>query len=563
MRVPISPFFRRFLAAVALAPLLAAATAQSAAETDFSPDRFRAHVAFLADDRLEGRDTGSRGYEMAAAYVAEQFQALGLKPVGENGGWYQQVPLRTARLAQPPALTLIGTNGRRISWSGGTDVILGPSTRERRQDMTARVVFAGYGLDAPSLGLRDYEGLNVKGRIVAVLAGTPASLDSETAAHLSRSKSAMAARRGAVGVVTLPTEQWEKASPWDVRVRRSGGTQMVWIGRSGDEEVRATATVNASVAERLFGGAPRSYTAVRADAAKGVSPSGFALPSRIRIQRRSLWSDISSPEVIGMLPGADPKLSHEYVVLMGHLDHLGVSSSAQPGADRIFNGALDNAAGIATLLEAARAFTSSGAPPRRSILFIANTAEEKGLLGAEYFAHYPTVPIASIVAGVDLDMPVLLYDFADVIAFGAEHSTVAQAVEKAARSMDIAVSPDPMPEQNIFVRSDHYKFVQRGVPAILLMTGFANGGEAQWKHYLDEVYHRVGDDLGQPIRWAQGARFSRLNYLIARELADADERPRWYEGNLFGDLYAPGAPRAPCTRAGGCGPRLDLKPLRP
>jgi Zn-dependent M28 family amino/carboxypeptidase len=267
--------------------------------------------------------------------------------------------------------------------------------------------------------------------------------------------------------------------------------------------------------------------------------------------------------VIGLLPGSDPKLRNEYVVLMGHLDHLGMTGQTRPGADRIYNGALDNAAGIATLLEAARAFVTSGRPPRRSILFIANTAEEKGLLGADYFAHYPTVPIDRIVAGVDLDMPVLLYDFTDVIAFGAEHSTVALAVEKAARSMNISVSPDPMPEQSIFTRSDHYMFVQRGVPAILLMTGFANGGEAQWKDYLAHTYHSVRDDLKQPIRWDQGAKFARLNYLIARELADADERPLWYQGNLFGDFYAPNAPRAPCIRRQSCGPRLDLPRLRP
>ena len=554
----------RYLVAALLAPLLTAATVQAPADPDFSPDRFRAHVAYLADDRLEGRDTGSRGYEEAAAYVADQFKAIGLKPGGEDGGWYQQVPLRSARLAKASVLTLIGGDGKKASWQNGTEVILGPSTLETKQDFTAPVVFAGYGIDAPDLGMRDYQGLEVKGRIVAVLAGAPTDLDSETAAFLVERKAAMAAGRGAVGMVTLPTEAWEKASPWEVRVRRSGGRQMEWVGRNRNEEVRATAVLNASVAGQLFAGASRSYAVVRADAAKGIRPGGFALPGRIRIQRTSLWSEIRSPEVIGLLPGADPKLRHEYVVLMGHLDHLGMSArSRRPGEDRIFNGALDNAAGIATLLEAARAFVTSGKPPRRSILFIANTAEEKGLLGADFFAHHPTVPIDRIVGAVDLDMPVLLYDFTDVIPFGAEHSTVGQAVENAARAMNIAVSPDPMPEQNIFVRSDHYKFVQRGVPAILLMTGFANGGEAQWKHYLDKVYHSVGDDLRQPIRWDAGARFARLNYLIGRELADADERPRWYEGNLFGNLYAPKTSRAPCARTGGCGPRLDLKPLRP
>src|SRR5687767_13061493 len=168
----------RFLAAAMLAPLLAAAAVKAPPEPDFSPDRFRSHVAYLADDRLEGRDTGSRGYALAAAYVANQFKALGLKPAGEKGGWYQQVPLRSARLARPSVLTLIGADGRQRSWENGSDVILGPSTLEAEQDMTAPLVFAGFGLDAPAQDQRDYEGLDVKGKIVAVLAGAPRSLDS-------------------------------------------------------------------------------------------------------------------------------------------------------------------------------------------------------------------------------------------------------------------------------------------------------------------------------------------------------------------------------------------------
>ena len=248
--------------------------------------------------------------------------------------------------------------------------------------------------------------------------------------------------------------------------------------------------------------------------------------------------------MVAKLPGSDPRLAAEHVVLMGHLDHLGLVTNPKPGADAVNNGALDNAAGVATMLEAARAFVASGKPPRRSVMFIANTGEELGLLGADYFAAHPTVPASSIVGLVDLDMPLLLYPFTDVIAFGAEHSTVAKAVADAGRQMGVAVSPDPMPEESIFVRSDHYRFVTRGVPAILLMTGFANGGEAQWKNFLGKVYHTPGDDLSQKIDWASAARYGELNYRISRALADADQRPLWYKGDYFGDRFAPGAPRA-------------------
>ncbi|HEY0413725.1 MAG TPA: M28 family metallopeptidase [Allosphingosinicella sp.] len=525
------------------------ATGPPPASGAFSADRFKAHVAFLADDALEGRDTGSRGNKIAAAYVASQFLSLGLKPGGEKGGWYQPVPFRSAALVGTPRVTISGPVGTQ-SWGNGGDVLVGPSLTEERQDVAALVVFAGYGLDAPAQGLDDYAGLDVRGKIVAVLAGTPEGLDGEIAAHLGDEKGAMAARRGAVGLVTVMTGRYAGVRPWQVMAAHAGEPALAWVGPDGKPHVEGAglgvaAYLNAPAARALFAGARRSYEQVRRDADKARSrPKGFPLAARIRIERRSALTPIVSPEVIGILPGADPALRDEYVVLMAHLDHLGLKADARPGEDRVYNGALDNAAGIATLLEAARAFAESDERPRRSILFIANTGEEKGLLGADYYAHFPTVPIGRIVGAVDLDMPLLLYPFTDVIAFGAGHSTVAEAVRRAAGRMGVALSPDPMPEQNIFVRSDHYEFVRQGVPAILLATGFANGGAAKWRAFLNGAYHHVNDDLTQPIDWEAGARYAELNYLISRELADADARPLWYEGDYFGNLFAPGQPRA-------------------
>jgi Zn-dependent M28 family amino/carboxypeptidase len=321
-----------------------------------------------------------------------------------------------------------------------------------------------------------------------------------------------------------------------------------WIDSSGKTGttslLRARLSLTAKASEWLFDGAPTRLSTLRAQARSRRPMRGFALLARLSINAQSSWQDFTSPEVIGLLPGSDPRLAGEYVVLMGHLDHLGVKEGAKPGEDAIYNGALDNAAGIATMIEAAREFVESGKRPRRSILFIANTGEEKGLLGADYFAWHPTVPIKRIVAAVDLDMPLLTYDFTDVVAFGAANSTVARTVAQAARGMGIAVSADPMPEQSIFVRSDHYQFVRRGVPAILLFTGYANGGKARWDHFFAQVYHRPNDDISQPINWKAGARYARLNYEIARALADSDARPRWYRGDYFGDRFAPGQPRA-------------------
>jgi hypothetical protein len=518
------------------------------APLDEAAEHVRADVEFLADDSLEGRDTGSRGHAVAAAFVASRFRALGLRPGGELGGWYRQVPLRTATLAAPPLAELIGPKGRR-RLTVNREIIVGAHILEQRQDVTAPLVFAGYGISAPALGIDDYRGLSARGKIAVVLEGSPPGLTSEVAAHIEQAKAEMAARNGAVGVVIVGTPAVARSPLWRYRLGSGNRPLTHWIdaaGRSGalPRGVRLSLVATGEGGAAMFAGAPRSFSQVAAEADRGGRPAGFDLPSRLHISRVSQWRDFTSPEVIGVLPGRDPAVAREQVMMMGHLDHLGVKAGARAGEDAIYNGALDNAAGVATLLEAARLFVRSGQPPRRSVMFIANTGEEKGLLGADYLAEHPPVPLNDIVGVVDLDMPVLLYDFSDVTAFGAEHSTVARTVADAAAGIGVRVTPDPMPEESIFVRSDHYRFVLRGVPAILLMTGYGNGGEAKWRNYLSTIYHTPRDDISQPIDWRAGARYGELNYRIARALADGRDRPRWYRGDFFGESFAPGQPRA-------------------
>src|SRR4029453_8303567 len=246
--------------------------------------------------------------------------------------------------------------------------------------------------------------------------------------------------------------------------------------------LRLNLSMSEELAARLFEGAEKSLDAVRREAKANsrAGPRGFALMPSLTVEAESKWEDFTSPEVIGLLKGSDPSLAAENVVLMGHLDHLGLRTDAKPGEDAIYNGALDNAAGVATMLEAARQFAAQPVRPKRSVLFIANTGEERGLLGADYYANHPTVPATTIVGLVGLDRPVLLYPFTDVTAFGADHSTIGATVAEAGRSMGIGVAPDPMPQEAIFTRSDHYRFVRKGVPAVLLMTGYANGGASAW-----------------------------------------------------------------------------------
>ena len=539
---------------IAAALLVAAATAQAqtpaTAEQDIAR-RVRADVEFLSSDHLQGRDTGSVGYNIAADYVASQFRAIGLEPAGEKGGWLQQVPFRRASHERPPALSMT-IGGRQLPLDVAKDATVRPSVTEKSRKLSAGFVFVGYGIKDARYGIDDYRGLDLKGKIAVALSGSPSGIPSDIDAHLNSSKDQYAAAAGAIGFLEIPRNDGARGNP----VGRGSRPLVDWVDASGKAGsvppgMRLSLAVSNEWATRLFEGAPRSLDAVRkqAKANSRISPRGFALRPVLSVEADSKWEDFTSPEVIGVLKGSDATLAAEHVVLMGHLDHLGVRADAKPGEDAIFNGALDNAAGVATMLEAARQFAAQPQRPKRSVLFIANTGEERGLLGADYYAGHPTVPAKSIVGGVDLDMPLLLYPFTDVTAFGADHSTVGTMVAEAGRSMGIAVAPDPMPEEAIFTRSDHYMFVKKGVPAVLLMTGHANGGKAKWENYLGKIYHTPGDDLSLPIDWNAGARYALLNYRIARAMADAPQRPMWLQGNYFGDLFDPGGPRAPASTA--------------
>jgi len=520
----------------------------AAAPPLFSPESFRSHVAFLADDRLEGRDTGSRGYDLAALYVASRFEALGLKPAG-RGGWYQQVPFVESRLSGEPGSLAIG--GRRFLH--GQEVVLTPTPDLAPVAVDAPAIFVGYGLEAPELGIDDYKGLDVRGKVVVALNGFPKGMKSDVGAHLNSDKRRVASSHGAVGLVSIRTLSEAKRRPWSRMREQANEPNLGWTGEDGRPYtpapgLRFRATLDMPAADALFAGAKTPLNRVLAEAErKGGRPRGFALKPRLAVSQQSAIRRFTSPNVLAVLPGSDPKLAGEYVLLMAHLDHEGIKpeGAGASGGDRIYNGAMDNAVGIATMLEVARAMAASPDRPKRSILFAAVTAEEDGLLGAQYLARHE-VPGGKVAAVVNLDMPILLYDFTDVVAFGAEHSTMGEAVARAGRTMGVALAEDPLPQEGLFTRSDHYRFVQEGVPSVFLMTGFANGGREKFTHFLSTHYHKVSDQLSLPIDWKTGAKFARINYEIAREIADAPEAPRWYADSFFGKVLAPG--RAKATR---------------
>jgi hypothetical protein len=533
------------LAALSLGLMPAGGQAQTApAVPVITPEAVKAHVDFLADDLLEGRGAGTRGHEVAARYVATRFEALGLKPGGPGGSWYQRFPLATWSLAG--AQVTIGT----AAFANRADVLIAASARSgsEPQRMTADAVFVGYGLD------EDYAGLDVKGKFVVTLIGAPQGHPEAAQAN----RGFIARDHGAAGILYLFSDAQAKQLGWNAAGSALTRERVTWLGPDGapdgvDPGLPIGGFVKGTAAAALFDGS--GVTAEQVFAPGAPRPHGFALKPKVTVTRTSNIRIVQTPNVIGVLPGSDPALASEYVVLSAHLDHLGIDANA-PGDDKIFNGAMDNAAGVATMLEAARAFVESGKRPRRSILFVALTAEEEGLIGSDYLAHYPVVGTGKVIADVNLDMPILLYDFKDVVAFGAEHSTLGPIVERAAARMGVTLSPDPMPEEQLFVRSDHYSFVQAGVPSVFLVTGFANGGEKAFRDFLAHNYHKVSDQPDLPFNWAAGAKFAQINYLIAREIADGAEAPRWYEGNPYGDRFAPGQPRAPAPVK----PPEDLKP---
>jgi hypothetical protein len=491
--------------------------------------RLEAHITFLADDLLRGRQPGTEGYDIAAAYVASQFRQMGLQPAGTDGGYLQPVPLRRAWLDDGSATLELIREDETRPFRYVDEFYRGASLAHPGSEVQAGMVFAGYGIDAPLLEYSDFDGLDVQGKVVVVMRGQPLDFPSEEGAHFSSTRERLknVVQRGAAGIVMIHTPRAEERFAWKRVASLVGTPSMGWLDQDG----------------RVFAGFEQLgvplANLLAMDAAGERLPT-FELPGEIRMRQSSRHESIASPNVAAYLPGSDPLLNSEFMVYTAHLDHIG-ELHGEGHDDPINNGALDNASGVSVLLETARLF-AEGEPPRRSVLFLAVTAEEKGLVGSEYFAHNPTVPAGQLAAVVNLDMPLLLYDFGDVIAFGAEHSTLGDTVRQAAEQAGVALTPDPFPEQNMFVRSDHYRFVQQGVPAVFLVTGTRSmdgqtDTKAIFEAFLQDHYHLPSDDTALPIDYAAAARFTRVNFGIGERVANQLERPRWREGDFFGETF--------------------------
>lgn len=544
---------RRVVALMSGALLAVACTPGSRSGTSvISVDGIRQHITVLAHDSLEGRGTGQRGYDKAAAYVAEQFKRYGLAPGMSDGGYFQPVLFRETTLV-PGSASVRVTGPRPMTLTPGVDFVASSDARDTVTAFGGPIVFAGYGVSAPEFQYDDYASIDVKDKVVVVLFGAPASLPANPRAHFSGAEKAKAAAaRGARGVITLWTDEAERTAPWTFMERLSHRSGMVWLTPEGSLPAESSnmlggVVLSPAASARLFAGAPTPWARVLETARQG-KPQSFALPGEIQVRKASIHREFSAPNVVAKLAGSDPTLAEEYVVYTAHLDHDGIG--APMAGDSIYNGAIDNASGIAALLEIARAFSERKERPKRSILFVATAAEEKGLLGAEYYVERATVPIGAIVANLNMDGNHMLFPTRSIVALGVEHSTLADDAAAAAQEAGVELETELMPEQAFFIRSDQYPFVKKGIPALFFVNGTRSSdstidGGAVLMNWLGTVYHTPKDDLAQPMHYDAGAKYAEVAFRVGDRVANAPGRPTWRAGDFFGDRFGTPATRAP------------------
>lgn len=518
------------------------------ASQNADPMRIKSHLRFLADDLLEGRDTGSRGHEIASLYIAAEFEKYALKPAGDDGTYLQRINFTQAHLDQSSVQLILSSEEGETELSYPKQFLTGANPVAEHALLTGKLIFVGYGIVAPELSHDDYAGLDVAGKVVVALSGKPKSFPSEEGAHFGSAfeKQKHAVQNGAIGFITVSTPTAEKVRPYQNLLNYLHTPSVRWLDASGQPsgvfpQLLSSAYLSQEAAEIVFARAPQNLAQIYAMLEQDQSPEGFDIPLNIKLESRSEHKTISSPNVVAILEGSDPLLKKEYVVYSAHSDHIGFAKTV--AKDKINNGAMDNASGTSVLLETARLFSQLETRPKRSILFVAVTGEEKGLLGSDYFAQNPTVPQSALVANVNLDMPILTYEFADVIAFGADHSDLKGSVATAAQNIGLKLSPDPWPEQALFTRSDHYSFVKQGVPSVFLVPGLQSAdpeidGSKQFNNFIATNYHKPGDDFNQAFNWKAATKFAEVNYQIGLTLANQAQRSSWNEGDFFGDTFA-------------------------
>lgn len=509
----------------------AVASALKAADAN----QLKTDITYLADDKLLGRQPGTPGFQMAADYVIGRLKAYGVQPAGDNGNWQQKMILRRAYTAPGAQLTLTGTEPLVY----GRDAIIYPNPGQPQVTIAAPMVFAGYGITNAGQHYDDYQGIDAKGKVVVVVRGAPNNFSSSEASHsmdlLTIQKTAVA--HGAVGVLIALADSAARIpnqSRGSYNVADPEGN--IVISRSYySNAIKLAGMINYHVFSSLMEAAGKQVPAVVSNLKDGI-PQSTAIKGQVQASYQSTFKDVDAFNVVGKIPGTDPKLKNEYVVHSAHLDHLGVGRPVE--GDSIYNGAHDNASGVASLLQIANIYAHLKVKPKRSIIIVMVTGEELGELGSGYFAKKPTVPVKNLVADVNTDMPTIIAPLLSITALGAEHSSLQNEVNQAAAYLKLTVEPDPEPKENRFVRSDQYSFVLQGIPALHIKYGSRtpdgknnlNEMVGQWRK---KYYHKPQDDINGIFDFNAGATYAQLNFLIGYMVANNLQKPMWNPGDIF------------------------------
>jgi Zn-dependent M28 family amino/carboxypeptidase len=496
-----------------------------------------AHVQYLAGDSLEGRETGSHGFELAAAYVQDQFKQAGLKPAGASG-YFEHVAFH---VTQP--------DPSQSAWElvcdkATTPVVLGKeaSINIRGVDggpLDAPAVFVGYGFAVPERGFDELAGLDLRGKVAVAITGGPSSIPGPIRSFYQSSgeRWQQLQKAGAVGLVMIANPKTD--IPWDRAQASKPKTSVVLADPELDglRGLKFSGTINPAYADKFLAGSGHSFAELQALADQGKPLPKFALAFRFRTRTGIIQLPaIQSVNVIGLLPGHDPQLKQEYIVLSAHLDHLGIGRPIH--GDAIYNGAMDNAAGIASLIEAAKALSAQ--PIKRSILFIAFTGEEEGMLGSQYYVAHPTVKLKDIVAAINMDMYLPLFPLHYLEVQGLGESTLGNDIRGVAQLNDVEVQFDKQPPQNRFIRSDQASFVRQGIPGLGFKFGWTPDSPEQkiFNDWIHDRYHAPSDDLQQPVDTVAAAQFTHIIAQLALRVADEPNKPAWYPESFYDHLAA-------------------------
>ena len=496
--------------------------------------RWWAHVQALANDNMEGRNTGTPGHKRAAEYVAAQFQKAGLEPAGV-GGYIQPVAFKTRRIVEAQSSLALVRDGKAEPLVLGEDANFSMRV-DPAPTLDAPLVFVGYGLNIAERGINDFAGVNLKGAVVVFINSTPKSLPGPLQAHFGSGAERwkMYKAAGAVGTISIANPK-SMDIPWARSTLARLAPAMSLSDASLDDAPgqQLSVTMNPAHADKLLTDSGHTFSELLALVDDGKPVPAFPLKARLKATAKVERSDVESQNVVGIMRGSDPARGNEYVVLSAHLDHLGVGEPIN--GDKIYNGAMDNASGIAAILEVATSFHESAAKPARSILFVAVTGEEKGELGSRYFASHPTVPRDAMVANVNTDMFLPLFPLKMLMVLGLDESDLGRDIRATATELGLTVQADPEPQRNRFVRSDQYSFIKFGIPALAMKVGYAEKTPeaaiaAKW---TAERYHAPSDDLNQPIDQSAAAKYVDVVRNVAVRIANRSDRPKWNDASFF------------------------------